>query len=158
MGGDYEVTHHTQLLSELVADGRLAGVGLSHKVLEGKVTYHDPCYLARVGGITEEPRQLIQLTLGSDDRREFVEMPRHGRQTACCGAGGGRMWFDDAPATRVGVSRVKEALATGANTIAVSCPFCLIMTSDGTAAQGPGAQVYDVAELLARAAFGESNL
>jgi Fe-S oxidoreductase len=67
------------------------------------------------------------------------------------------MWFDDAPATRIGVSRVREALATGADTVAVSCPFCLIMTADGTAAQGSSAQVADVAELLARAVFGESS-
>jgi Fe-S oxidoreductase/nitrate reductase gamma subunit len=156
MGGDYEVVHHTQLLAELAAAGRLPKFDQAGAVV-GKLTYHDPCYLARVGGITEEPRQLLQLTLAgsSNGGGKIVEMPRHGRQTACCGAGGGRMWFDDAPATRIGNSRVKEALATGADTVAVSCPFCLIMTTDGIAAQGASARVYDVAELMARAVFGE---
>jgi Fe-S oxidoreductase/nitrate reductase gamma subunit len=157
MGGDYEVVHHTELLAQLAAEGRLPAAGLTKSDQAAKLTYHDPCYLARVAAITEAPRQLIQLTLVGGDRRELAEMPRHGRQTSCCGAGGGRMWFDDAPATRVGVGRVREALATGADTVAVSCPFCLIMATDGTRALGSNAQVVDVAELLARAVFGENS-
>ncbi len=81
-------------------------------------------------------------------------MTRRGRDTACCGAGGGRMWFDDSPETRIGRSRVKEALSTGATTLAVACPFCHIMTSDGIAAQQGDMVVRDVAEILAEAVFG----
>ena len=78
-------------------------------------------------------------------------MPRHGRQTSCCGAGGGRMWFDDTADKRVGQSRVAEALGTGACTLAVSCPFCLTMTTDGIAARSGDMTVRDIAEILADA-------
>jgi Fe-S oxidoreductase/nitrate reductase gamma subunit len=151
MGGGYEVLHHTELLARLATEGRLP---LDRTALEkqaGAVTYHDPCYLARVGGVTEAPRKLLGLTVLPGGGREVVEMPRCGRHTACCGAGGGRMWFDDKPAERVGAGRVREALATGAGTVAVSCPFCLIMLGDGTAALAPNVRVRDVAELLADA-------
>jgi Fe-S oxidoreductase len=94
----------------------------------------------------EAPRDLLQFVAPTDN---FVEMARRGRQTACCGAGGGRMWFDDASETRIGQSRVTEALSTGANTLAVSCPFCLLMTSDGMASRGGSMVVRDVAEILA---------
>src|SRR5207237_10670644 len=81
----------------------------------------------------------------------IVEMPRHGRQSSCCGAGGGRMWFDDTVDKRVGQSRVVEALGTGACTLAVSCPFCLTMTTDGVAARNGDMAVRDIAEILADA-------
>jgi len=145
-GGQYEVVHHTQLLAELTAAGQLpAPTGDA----AAQVTYHDPCYLARVGGVTEPPRQLVQIALGTEN--DLLEMPRSGKQTACCGAGGGRMWFDDPVEERVGRSRVDEALATGAETVAVSCPFCLIMLRDGVADKAPEKEVRDVAEILATA-------
>ncbi|MGQ0636828.1 MAG: heterodisulfide reductase-related iron-sulfur binding cluster [Planctomycetaceae bacterium] len=145
LGAQLDVIHHTAYLAELVREGRLTvPAGHSAELL----TYHDPCYLARVGGVTEEPRALLQAAVG---RERLTEMPRHGRQTSCCGAGGGRMWFDDAVETRTGQSRVAEAQATGAKTLAVSCPFCLIMTSDGLAARGGGMAVKDIAEILAEA-------
>jgi len=112
------------------------------------VTFHDPCYLARVNGVTEPPRRLLELLRADSPKREFVEMPRRGCHTACCGAGGGRMWFDDKPAERIGRSRVEEALATGARTVAVACPFCLTMMSDGVAGKDSNVQVKDVAQLL----------
>ena len=90
--GHYEVVHHTQYLGELVAAGKLKAAA----VMNETVTYHDPCYLARVNGITEAPPLL------PDSLRE---MPRHGCQTACCGAGGGRMWFDDPTEERIGTGR-----------------------------------------------------
>jgi Fe-S oxidoreductase len=151
MGGDYEVLHHTEFLSRLSAAGRLPLDPAILAKVGGKVTYHDPCYLARVSNVTAPPRKLIELTVVQGGGRELVEMPRHGRQTSCCGAGGGRMWFDDPASERIGNSRVQEALATGADTIAVACPFCLIMVGDGAAARNPGVQVRDVAELLAEA-------
>lgn len=143
LGGDLEVVHHTTFLAELVRDGRLALPKAT--AASPALTYHDPCYLARVQGETAAPRTLLA------EVGRLHEMPRHGRHTACCGAGGGRMWFDDAPAQRIGQSRVAEALATGAPTLAVSCPFCLIMTGDGLAARGGTLTVRDVAELLADA-------
>jgi Fe-S oxidoreductase/nitrate reductase gamma subunit len=151
MGGDYEVLHHTELLSRLSAAGHLPLDPAILAKVGGKVTYHDPCFLARVSNITAPPRKLIELTVVQGGGRELVEMPRHGRQTSCCGAGGGRMWFDDPASERIGNSRVHEALATGADTIAVACPFCLIMVGDGAAARNPGVQVREVAELLAEA-------
>ena len=111
------------------------------------MTYHDPCYLARVNDVTAAPRQLIQLTAPD----EFVELPRNGRNTSCCGAGGGRMWFDDGADQRIGTSRVNEVIETGADTVVVACPFCLTMMGDGLAAQDGAAEVQDIAELLAKA-------
>jgi Fe-S oxidoreductase/nitrate reductase gamma subunit len=151
MDGDYDVLHHTELLARLSTEGRLPLDLARLAKLTGKVAYHDPCYLARVGGVTEPPRRLLALTLIPGGERQLVEMARQRRQTACCGAGGGRMWFDDAPPARVGQSRVQEALATGAGTLAVSCPFCRLMLTDGIAARDSRVQVRDIAELLAEA-------
>ena len=106
-----------------------------------KVAYHDPYYLARVNGITDAPRALLPEAL--------TEIPRHGCQTACCGAGGGRMWFDDPAEERIGTGRVTEALDTNAKTVAVSCPFCLTMMTDGIAAKDDQVKVRDIAELMA---------
>ncbi len=147
LGGDYDVVHHTELFAQLAAEGKLP---LEPSALAGRTTYHDPCYLARVGGVTEPPRRLLQLAVLPGNGRELVEMPRHGPQTACCGAGGGRIWMDDtASGERIGTSRVAEALATGADTIVVSCPFCLTTLTDGAAARNPATQVRDLAEILA---------
>ncbi len=152
MGGEYEVIHHSQFLAELADAGRLP-LDESGEAAAKKITFHDPCYLARANGITEEPRQLVQLSMNvsspSAGSPAIVEMPRNGRQTACCGGGGGRMWFDDAVDERIGQSRVDEALATGADTVAVSCPFCLVMMNDGVAAKDENTQVRDIAEILA---------
>ena len=133
--GHYEVIHHTQFLGELVAANKLKAAA----VMNESVTYHDPCYLARVNGITEAPRALLP---------EITEMPRHGCQTACCGAGGGRMWFDDPAEERIGTGRTTEALDTGAQTVAVSCPFCLTMMTDGIAGKNDQVKVRDVSELM----------
>jgi Fe-S oxidoreductase/nitrate reductase gamma subunit len=151
LGGPLDVVHHAEFLAELMRDGRIipkAGNGVSESV-----TYHDPCYLARVGGVIEAPRQLI----AQSSPGHLVEMPRHGRQTACCGAGGGRMWFDDTAESRIGRGRVAEAEATGARTLAVSCPFCLTMTTDGLAARDGGMDVRDVAEILADAVLAPDD-
>jgi len=134
-GGRYEVMHRSQLLGELVGEGRLR----LDKTMEQRVAYHDPCYLARVIGIIEPPRQLIDAGLDPSVAAR-VELPRPGRSTACCGGGGGRMWFDDAPADRIGADRIEEALGASPDTIAVSCPFCLTMMKDGVAAQTPASR------------------
>ncbi len=145
-GGDYEVLHHTQFLSRLILDGKLKVD--PNFYTNGVITYHDPCYLARVNGIAEEPRQLIE-AVGGETSLEEMERNRCG--TSCCGAGGGRMWFDDSIDERVGQSRVAEALETGADTVAVSCPFCLTMVGDGIVAKTADVKVKDVSELLAEA-------
>ncbi|MBI2480515.1 MAG: (Fe-S)-binding protein, partial [Planctomycetia bacterium] len=143
LGGHFEVVHHTQLLTELVRAGRLSRTEALSPT-EQTVTFHDPCYLARVSGETAAPRELL-CGLGG---QSLVEMERHGRQTSCCGAGGGRMWFDDNAIERPGVNRAREALATRAETLAVACPFCLLMLTDSVAAAGGSTTVRDVAELL----------
>jgi Fe-S oxidoreductase len=149
LGADLDVVHHTEFLDELMHGGRLQPSAESLARTGAtpiSITYHDPCYLARVQNVTAAPRALLSRVAGENG---IVEMPRHGRQTSCCGAGGGRMWFDDTVDKRVGQSRVAEALETGARTLCVSCPFCLTMTTDGIAARNGGMTVRDIAEILA---------
>lgn len=146
-GGQFEVQHHSQFLAQLLRDGRLtlpAGGAIPETL-----TYHDPCYLARVNGIHAAPREILRATLTRNGPGEIREMPRRAENTSCCGAGGGRMWMEEDPAKRVSTERAREALATGAQTVAVGCPFCLTMMKDGVAACGSSARVLDVAEILA---------
>jgi Fe-S oxidoreductase len=149
LGGNYEVVHHTQLLNRLVRDGKLTPV----ESVGEKVTYHDPCYLGRHNKVYSPPRDLI----GALPQAEFVEMPRHGSTSFCCGAGGARMWMEEKLGSRINGNRTAEAIATGAETIAIGCPFCNIMLGDGVAeAQADveredQVQVMDVARLLLRA-------
>jgi Fe-S oxidoreductase/nitrate reductase gamma subunit len=141
-GGQYQVQHHSQLLAELIEAKRL-----NNGTSTGEpITLHDPCYLARVNGEVDATRTVI----GAATDAQFREMPRHGKKTFCCGAGGGRMWFDESPAQRVSCIRAREALATGAHTLATACPFCLNMMTDGMAGTegGEEAKVLDIAELL----------
>jgi len=145
-GGNYEVLHHTQLLAQLIKDGRLPVDATTAAGVSGAVTYHDPCYLARVNGIHEQPREVLGAALGA--KAQLKEMGRCRDKTFCCGAGGGRMWFEEDPKQRVSTERAKEALATGAQTVATGCPFCLTMMTDGAAAHGSEARVADIAELL----------
>jgi len=145
LGGQYEVVHHTQLLAALIKEGRLPAAAGAVAPSTGEVTYHDPCYLARVNGIHEAPREVLHTALGG---QSLCEMKRNRTGTSCCGAGGGRMWMEEDPKHRVSTERAREALATGAKTVAVGCPFCLTMMTDGVAAHGSEARVVDVAELL----------
>jgi Fe-S oxidoreductase len=148
-GGHYEVVHHTQVLQQLLAEGRLTLSGGGSKT--ELMTYHDPCYLARVNGVHQAPRDVLRAASGlrTSPSSGLREMPRRREQTFCCGAGGGRMWMEENPENRVCTIRAKEALATGAETVAVGCPFCLTMLADGIAAQTNSVQVKDVAEILA---------
>ncbi len=143
-GGEYELIHHSQFLSSLVESGQLK-VDKKSDTSVDNIAYHDPCYLARVNGIRNEPRKLIEAALGAN---AIKEVERNGCETSCCGAGGGRMWFDDDPDTRIGRKRVNELLDTNVNKIAVSCPFCLTMITDGVAAKTNDVEVKDIAELL----------
>lgn len=145
-GGHYEVIHHTQLLSELVADKKL-----SYNVqTDGKVTFHDPCYLGRHNGIVDAPRSVLEA-----GNIHIEEMPRHGKQSFCCGAGGGQMWKEEEPGDgAVNKARYDEARATGASTIAVGCPFCLTMMTDAANSADEGVVVKDVVELIAESLEG----
>jgi Fe-S oxidoreductase len=149
LGEPLDVVHHTEFLDELMRSGRLKLAKPDHDAAgapAGRITYHDPCYLARVQNVTAAPRALLAQAAGDGG---VVEMPRHGRETACCGAGGGRMWFEDKAVQRVGRGRIEEALATGAPILAVSCPFCQIMAADGLAARDGRMAVRDLVEILA---------
>jgi Fe-S oxidoreductase/nitrate reductase gamma subunit len=147
LGGRYEVVHHSELLADLLAAGKLQipdATGVSNAVT---ITYHDPCYLARMHGTVDQPREVLAAT-GNGPSGHVVELPRNRRNTACCGGGGGRMWFDDVPAERIGRERVQEIARSAATTLAISCPFCHIMLSDGLAAENSAIQVRDISELL----------
>ncbi len=153
LGGTYEVVHHTQLLNRLVQEGRLTPI----KPVEEKITYHDPCYLGRHNKVYSPPRELIESMPGLT----LTEMPRNRERSFCCGAGGARMWMEENLGSRVNANRTAEAVATGAETVAVGCPFCRVMISDGvTGLQQDGAadgvEVMDVAQLLLRSVKGEA--
>jgi Fe-S oxidoreductase len=156
LGGDYRVVHHTQLLAQLVADGALTPV----RPVDRDVTWHDPCYLGRHNRVFAPPRELLAAAAGNGGP---VEMPRNSERSFCCGAGGARMWMEERIGKRINVDRVEEALATGARTIAVGCPFCSTMLNDGVAAtQGAGAsdgevEVVDVATVLLRSTQAERS-
>ena len=141
-GGNYQVIHHTQLINELVGAGKIS------MNLEGdnmKITFHDPCYLGRHNKITDAPRDTLK-SAGV----ETVEMPRNGAKSFCCGAGGAQMWKEEEQGTaRVNATRFAEAKSTGADTVAVGCPFCLTMMTDASKGDGGTIQVKDVAEIVA---------
>ena len=136
-GGRYEVVHHTEFLAELVRDGRLTPAPSDRTI-----TYHDSCYLARHNDVRSEPRELVA-AVGKP-----VEMPRNRERTFCCGAGGARMWMEEKRGRPINQERVREAAATGAETLAVACPFCTVMLDDGVRETGAKLQVFDLATLL----------
>ena len=139
-GFELTMIHHSQLLNQLVKDGKLK---VSPHKQGAKITFHDPCYLGRHNQIYQPPRELLEAT-GAD----LTEMPRNQERSFCCGAGGGRMWQEEKLGTRINLNRVDEALATGADQIAVGCPFCRIMISDGVAGRGSEKEVLDLAQVL----------
>ena len=137
-GEDIEVMHHSQLINHLQKEGKLP-----EPKHDGSVTYHDPCYLGRIGGEVDAPRDAI----GGVD----VEVGRHGKESFCCGAGGAQMWMEehvDDDHDRVNVIRSKELAETGADTVAVGCPFCSTMVTDGLTAIGSEMEVKDIAEIV----------
>ncbi len=147
-GYELEMVHHTQLLNTLVKEGRLKPVNRA----TNKLTYHDPCYLGRHNQIYEPPRELLEST-----GVEVIEMPRNKERSFCCGAGGGRMWMEEKLGTRINLNRVDEAIATGAQEVAVGCPFCRVMVSDGMTGRGSDVAVLDVAQALLRTVKSEGH-
>lgn len=146
LGGHYEVIHHSTFLQQLINEGRV-GLKGGGTFKGKKITYHDSCYLGRANNIYEAPREVLA-ALDAD----LVEMKRCRTKGFCCGAGGAQMFKDAEPGRKeVNIDRTEEALATGANTIAVACPFCMIMMSDGVKnkEKEKEVQVKDLAELIA---------
>ena len=148
LGGRYEVVHHSTYLARLVEEGRLRPAEAGQDGPGRLITYHDACYLARYNGVMAEPRAV----LGAVPGIRLTEMERSGREGFCCGAGGGRMWMEETRGTRINAERTRQALDTGATTVATACPLCLVMLRDGVDEAGPlgaGVQTQDVAEILA---------
>jgi len=147
-GGNYEVVHHTQLIADLIRDGRLK----PKKELDS-ITYHDPCYLGRHNGVFDEPREVLGALAVSG---QVTEMARSRDKSLCCGAGGGYAWMDDDPKTRINHMRLADVKECGAKTAAVSCPFCMQMFDDALKTVDPGKSIRaaDIAELVAEAIEG----
>lgn len=141
LGGDYRVTHHTQLIEQLMAEGRIPTFALGESI-----TYHDPCYLGRHNGVYDAPRNVL-----ASGGNAVIEMPRNRNDSFCCGAGGAQFWKEEEEGDqRVSNARFEEAAATGAQVIATGCPFCKVMLSSSDGAEAEGApQVLDVAQLVA---------
>lgn len=148
LGGHFEVLHHTQLIDQLMAEGKIRIEGGAFK--GKKITFHDPCYLGRANGEYEAPRSLIQKL-----DAELVEMKRSKANGLCCGAGGAQMFKEAEKGLKeINVERTEDALATGSSIAAAGCPFCNTMMTDGVKhfEQEQNVQVKDIAELIAEAA------
>ncbi len=143
-GGTYEVVHHSQLLAELLNQGR---IDLPRRTdgTPKRIAYHDACYLGRHNDVYLAPRQVVGAS-----GAEVVEMPRHGTRALCCGAGGARFWMEEKTGKKVNIERAEEAVATDADEIAVACPFCFVMIDDGVKELGRDeVRVRDIAMILA---------
>lgn len=144
-GLEAEVYHHTELLYQLVKEGRLK----PQKEVKERITYHDSCYLGRYNGVYDQPREILKAIPGV----ELVEMERSHENSMCCGAGGGLMWMEETEGKRVNIERTEQALAVSPSLISSACPYCLTMMSDGTKAKEVEDQVktMDIAEVLLKA-------
>ena len=142
-GGNYQLVHHTQFIQELLEEGKLSLKGASGA--EQRVAYHDPCYLSRHNGITEEPRRVLGQVAGG-----IVELPHHKQKTFCCGAGGAQVWKEEEHGDeRVSDHRFKEVVDAGVDVLALGCPFCMTMLNDAAKDSGSDMQVMDIAEMVA---------
>lgn len=149
-GGNYEVQHHSEFITQLMADGRLQSGSES---APQTVTYHDSCFLGRHNDVYSAPREALQAVPGL----KLIEMPRSQEKSFCCGAGGANMWFDVGAGVKINGLRYDEAVATGAETIATACPFCMTMFDDAHSGKGGGNhfQIRDIAEIVAEAVTGK---
>jgi Fe-S oxidoreductase len=146
LGGNYEVVHHSQVIAELLASGKLK-VSTPLAGADARITYQDPCYLGRYNQVFDAPRQALK-AIGAS----VVEMPRHGKTSFCCGAGGGRMWLEEEAAHKVNARRAEQALGTAPQLIVTTCPYCLQMFDDGLKSIGKEEDITkDLAELVAKA-------
>ena len=144
LGGHYEVIHHSTYIERLLQEGRVALQGDAGRRLT--VAYHDSCYLGRYNDVYDAPREAIKRALPVVN---LVEPPRSRDRGLCCGAGGGRMFMEERTGKRINAERVEELIATGADTIAVACPFCMTMMHDGATARDASVAVLDIAEVVA---------
>ena len=144
LGGNYEVIHHSTYIERLLQENRVPLATDEGRRLT--VAYHDSCYLGRYNDIYDAPRATLRRALPV---MNFVEPPRTKDRGLCCGAGGGRMFMEERTGKRINAERVDELIATGADTIAVACPFCMTMMNDGAKARGSEVEVLDIAEVVA---------
>jgi len=142
-GGNFQVIHHTELISQLIKEGKLK----VKKGLSELVTYHDACYLGRYNNIYQPPRQIIKSIPGI----RLAEMERNRRRGFCCGGGGGHMWLEEQEGNRINEMRTEQAIETKAQTVITACPLCLQMFDDGIKAKAAEEKlrVMDIAELIA---------
>jgi Fe-S oxidoreductase len=163
LGGTFEVRHHTQVINELVATGKIeidkAALASGDRAASGaaalaskKIAFHDPCYLGRWNGEYDAPRAVLDAVAPTTATTGRIELPRSREHGFCCGAGGGRMWMEEKIGTRVNHNRTDEVIASGADTVATACPFCTIMLRDGVQDRNAGdkVQVLNVSELVAK--------
>jgi len=145
-GGEFEVIHHTELIANLLEEGKLTII----KSKEGIVTYHDPCYLGRYNNIYQPPRQI----LNNMPDVTVVEMERNREGSFCCGGGGGRMWLEESIGKKIGELRTEQAMETKAKIVATACPFCLQMLEVAIKDKGDeeSLRVMDIAELVVESA------
>ena len=145
LGGSFEVLHFTQLVAELVREGRLNFT----KEVKARVTYHDPCYLGRHNDVYDEPREILTSIPGL----ELVEMPDYGANSLCCGGGGGRIWMETKKGERLSDLRVDQAIGVGASVLVAACPYCVLNFEDSvlTMDKGSTIQVKDISELVQEA-------
>jgi len=148
LGGNYEVIHHSQLIQQLIDEGKLKAEG--GESFKGKrITYHDPCYLGRGNGVYEAPRKALEI-LDAD----LVEMKRCKSNGLCCGAGGAQMFKEPEKGNKdINIERMTDVLESNASVVAAACPFCMTMLSDGVKLENKEQeiQVLDIAEITARA-------
>jgi Fe-S oxidoreductase len=144
MGGNYEVIHHTQFIDQLIKEGKIT----LNKSMEETLTYHDPCYLGRYNEVYDHPRSILK----SVSKNGLKELDRNGRESFCCGAGGGRMWMEESIGKRINRERAEEIVGKKVANVAVGCPFCLTMIEDGMKELEKEEEVKtrDISELVAK--------
>jgi Fe-S oxidoreductase/nitrate reductase gamma subunit len=151
LGGNYEVIHHSTYIEKLLEEDRLPLNGEGRQLT---VAYHDSCYLGRYNGVYDAPRETLKRAL---PMMTLVEPPRTRSKGLCCGAGGGRMWMEEDVGKRINAERTEELLATGADVLAVACPFCMTMIGDGVNGQDSSVPVYDISEVVAQQLTGKTQ-